>query len=667
MAGTPLRVLLVEDTEDDAALVLRQLERAGFDTSYERVQTKDTLRNALEQPWELILCDYTMPELDAPTAIAIVRELGLDTPLIVVSGTIGEETAVEVMRVGANDYLLKGNLRRLGPAVTRELRDARERAERRHAEAARREAEESFRAIIERSPDLVLVHRDEKIAYANPALLRHLGIGEASAIVGEDLSAIVCPDDSGRRPKVEPDTPVEQRWRKKNGDTIPVEVVRLSASFEGAPAVVEIARDITERKHIATAMIEMDRMAAIGILAAGVAHEINNPLAYVLANLEYVTSEVETLIAEIPKASNARLEPRVTDLRQAVADMSHGARRVRDIVQDLRTFSRSDEDKVAMIDVRHVLDSSIRMATVQIRHRAKVIKAYADVPLVLANESRLGQVFLNLVINAAQAVPDGALDMNKITLETRFEDGAIVVAVSDTGVGIAPETLPRIFEPFFTTKPVGQGTGLGLAICRRIVRAIGGDIGVESTPGRGTTFTVRLPPADPGALKRPRSDAARAPAPASRRGRVLCVDDEPAIGIALRRLLLADHDVVVVTSAVAARERILEGEPYDVILCDLMMPGMSGMELHAELGKHAPELAQRMVFLTGAAFTQQAHDFLDRVPNARLEKPVDIDDLRTTITELLLHGRAAGGAGTASGPGVGAGEAAASGAKKSHS
>jgi PAS domain S-box-containing protein len=635
--ATPLRVLLVEDTEDDAELVLRQLTQAGFLPSYERVQTAETLRCALAEPWEIILCDYTMPELDAPTAIGIVRETGIDTPLVVVSGTIGEETAVEVMRLGASDYLLKGNLHRLGPAVTRELREARERAERRRAEAARRHAELSLSAIIERSPDLVLIHRDGRIVYANPSLLAHLGTS-AGALVGQSTSAVIAAEElHGTRPpppeRKSEDGPVEERWKKRSGDVIPVEVVRVSASFEGEPATVEIARDVTERKHIATAMIEMDRMAAIGILAAGVAHEINNPLAYVLANLEYVTTEVESLLGEIPKPAMTRLEARVTDLRQAVADMSHGARRVRDIVQDLRTFSRDGEDKVSMIDVRHVLDSSVRMATVQIRQRAKVVRTYGDVPLVLANESRLGQVFLNLVINAAQAVPEGAFDMNRITLETKFEDGKVVVVVADTGIGIAPETLARIFEPFFTTKPAGQGTGLGLAICRRIVLAMGGDIEVESTPGRGTSFVLRLPPADPGASE-PRREPSRS-SPPSVRGRVLCVDDEPALGVALRRLLIAHHDVVVVTSAVAARERILEGELFDVILCDLMMPQMTGMDFHARLSETLPEQVDRIIFMSGGAFTPRTREFLAEVPNPRIEKPFDMSALLALVNQRM--------------------------------
>ncbi|HEY8076066.1 MAG TPA: ATP-binding protein, partial [Labilithrix sp.] len=476
-----IRVLLVEDSADDAALVLRELARAGFDVHHERVEEAGALRTALSREWQIILCDYTMPQLDAPTALRVVREVDQDVPVIVVSGTVGEEIAVQVMRFGASDYLLKDNLRRLGPAVTRELREIRVRKDKRRHEEARRAAEESFRLIIERSPELVIVHREGNVVYANPTALARLGYRSAKELEGRSMDSIVghASQPSGR----------EQSWLRSDGATVTVEVERQTTTFDGETAVVEVARDVTERNELTAAMMEIDRMAAIGVLAAGVAHEINNPLAYVLANLEYVSGAVDELLA-----ANHETE-RYADLRQALSDMDHGAKRVRDIVQDIRTFSRVSDANVAPVDVRQVLDSSVRMASVQIRPRAKLVRRYEDVPNVLANESRLGQVFLNLVTNAAQAVPDGKIDTNRITLETRFEDGKVVVSVGDTGVGIPPDALPRLFQPFFTTKPAGHGTGLGLAISRRIVEALGGSIEVTSNPGQGTTFTVRLPPA----------------------------------------------------------------------------------------------------------------------------------------------------------------------------
>jgi PAS domain S-box-containing protein len=638
----PLRLLLVEDSDDDAALVLRELKRSKFELSFERVQTAPDLEAALAKSWDIVLCDYTMPHLDAPTALEIVRRHSVDLPFIVVSGTVGEDTAVEVMRAGANDYLLKGQLTRLAPAITREVRDSRVRAERRRADRARQQAEESFRLIIESSPDLIIVHREGRIVYANPKTVDRLGVGVAASMVGDSLSTIVSANDA-RTPRAVSTTesgrpaPVEQRWMRKDGSAISVEVVHEDVVFEGTLATVVIGRDLTERNQIAAAMIEMDRMAAIGILAAGVGHEINNPLAYVLANLEFVTSELEVIIGELPPEAHTRLEARIVDLTQALADTNHGAQRVRAIVQDLRTFSRGEDSVSSLVDVRQILDSSVRMAAVQIRQRGEVERKYEeDLPQVLANESRIGQLFLNLVVNAAQALPDGMPSENRIEIVAKTEGQFVRIEIADTGSGIPADVLPRIFEPFFTTKPTGQGTGLGLSICRRIVMELAGDIGVTSEPGKGSRFTVHLPRAS--SVVRPSLPVSPARPKSIRRASILCVDDEAAIGQAIKRVLVAEHDVELVTNASEAFARVEAGHRFDLILCDLMMPGMSGMDLHRELMRVAPDVAARVVFLTGGAFTQRAREFLEGVQNQRLEKPIGIDALRNAIAEMVQRG-----------------------------
>ena len=633
-----IRLLLVEDSDDDALLVLRELKR-GFHVDVHRVQTAPDLESALDASWDIVLCDYTMPRLDAPTALQIVRRHSVDLPFIVVSGTVGEDVAVEVMRAGANDYLLKDQLTRLGPAVSREIRDSRIRAETRRNDRARQQAEASFRLIIESSPDLIVVHREGHIVYANPKTLDRLGFSSAESLIGEPLSKIVssndtrtqrvpAPTDSGRP------APADQRWLRSDGGAVNVEVVQEEVVFEGALAIAVIARDLTERNQIAAAMIEMDRMAAIGILAAGVGHEINNPLAYVLANLEFVTSELDVIIGELPHEARERLDARIVDLMQALADTNHGAQRVRSIVQDLRTFSRGEDVAASLVDVRQVLDSSVRMAAVQIRQRANVVRIFdEDLPKVLANESRLGQLFLNLIVNAAQAMPEGAPDANRIEMVAKTDGGFVQVEIADTGSGIPADVLPRIFEPFFTTKPTGQGTGLGLSICRRILQDLGGDISVTTAPGKGSRFVVRLPPASAGTG---RSTPSLAPRSKSvRRASILCVDDEAAIGQAIKRVLVAEHDVDIVTTATEALARVESGRRYDLILCDLMMPSMSGMDLHRELLRVAPDAAARVVFLTGGAFTQRARDYLDQVDNPRLEKPIGIDALRSAVADMV--------------------------------
>jgi len=400
--------------------------------------------------------------------------------------------------------------------------------------------------------------------------------------------------------------------------------------------LVELADDLAfgmvalrgrdERARMTEQLMQADRLVAMGTLAAGVAHEINNPLAYVVAGLDFTMQEMARVSGE--------LEPgRLEEVHQVLHEMRDGCRRIRQAVQDLKTFSRGDEESRESLALGDLLDSSINMALNEIRHRARVVKRYGPTPLVHANASRLGQVFLNLIINAAQAIPEGAADANEIRLATRTDPaGRAVVEVRDTGAGIAPEHLRRIFDPFFTTKPVGVGTGLGLAICRNIVAGMGGEISVETELGKGSAFRVSLPPA-------PRDAAAveveAPPAMTARRGRILAIDDEPLVGVAVRRALAAEHDVVTETSARAALDRLDAGERFDVILCDLMMPEKSGMELHAELARAAPDLAGRIVFLTGGAFTSSASAFLDATPNPLVEKPFETQQLRAVVRGLV--------------------------------
>jgi PAS domain S-box-containing protein len=256
---------------------------------------------------------------------------------------------------------------------------------------------------------------------------------------------------------------------------------------------IGVALDITERKGMETKLIQAERLASMGTLAAGVAHEINNPLTYVMANIGFVSERLHKLLSLHPPSALAQ---QLGELGTALAEAQEGAIRVRQIVRDLKILARGDEERFGAVDVRHVIESSIGMVLNQIYAKAGLEKDLGDVPLVEASESRLGQVFLNLLINAAQAIKEGDPAANTIRISTRTDDkGRAVVTVADSGAGISPKVMGRIFDPFFTTKPVGVGTGLGLFICHGIVKALGGEIGVESVAGQGTTFRVVLPPA----------------------------------------------------------------------------------------------------------------------------------------------------------------------------
>ena len=420
-------------------------------------------------------------------------------------------------------------------------------------------------------------------------------------------------------------------------------VLRIYAATTGAfddeelKLLVELADDLAfgiaalrgraEREKMTAQLMLADRMVSVGTLAAGVAHEINNPLAYLIASLDFLDRELKGMAQNLPPSSFA-------ELGEAIAEAREGAGRVKHVVRDLKTFSRVDKERTSRIDVRPVIESSINIAFNEIKYRARLVREYGATPLVRADEGRLGQVFLNLLINAAQAMPEGRATENEIRVVTRADDsGRALVEVRDSGPGISPDVLDRIFEPFFTTKPIGVGTGLGLSICRSIVIAAGGEISVESKVNEGTVFRVLLPAAPPEA----EDEAAPSTRPLSqgRRGRILVVDDEPALGVAIRRILAGEHDVTVLTAASEAREVVARGDRFDVILCDLMMPKMTGMDLHAEFTALAPDQAERMVFVTGGAFTEKARRFLGTVPNIRLEKPFDTAGLRALIRGLV--------------------------------
>jgi signal transduction histidine kinase/CheY-like chemotaxis protein len=416
--------------------------------------------------------------------------------------------------------------------------------------------------------------------------------------------------------------------KRKDGSAVDVSLT-ISPLRDRTGTIVgsgTIARDITETNRLRQRLAIADRMASLGTLAAGVAHEINNPLTSVIANVELA---LESAVARQASPD----EPQdTTEIVEELRDALDAADRVRLIVKDLKVFSRADERANERVDLARVLDSTLRMVANEIRHRAKLVTLYEAVPTVDAHESRLGQVFLNLLVNAAQAIPEGDAENNEIRVTVRAEKGNVVVEIRDTGAGIDPARIGRIFEPFVTTKPIGVGTGLGLPICRTIIDSFGGDISLTSEVGRGTTFRVSLPL---GVLREAELPARNeAPSVRSARARILIIDDDTLLLRALARIVGDRHDVTTVSSGREAIRLLTEGDPYAVIFCDVMMPDMTGMALHAELLSRLPEAAAKMVFMTGGVFTAQARSFLDGMPNRILDKPIFPKEMLALVEEL---------------------------------
>jgi CheY-like chemotaxis protein len=377
-----------------------------------------------------------------------------------------------------------------------------------------------------------------------------------------------------------------------------------------------------------------ERLASLGTLAAGMCHEINNPLTSILANAQVLESAIEGWQRQLREHASFELAERTWKARDSLDDLREGAERIRRIIADLSVFGRPLDEPYRPTDVLVSVEWALRVSVSQIRTRARVIKDVKPVPPVLADETRLSQVLVNLLINAAHAIPEGDAERQTIRVATDVDErGQVVLSVEDSGAGIAPETLPHIFDPFFTTKVEGIGSGLGLSICHGIVQSLGGEIRVHSRLGQGSRFEVLLPPAalDSGAVA---AEAEPAP-PQGCRARILVVDDEPTLLRAVHSLLEQHHEVVTVTDAREALGLIVAGAGFDLVLCDVMMPGWGGMDLYQRVVELGLPLARRFVFVTGGAFTSRARTFLASTPNALLRKPFDPPALHAVVARLL--------------------------------
>jgi signal transduction histidine kinase len=414
--------------------------------------------------------------------------------------------------------------------------------------------------------------------------------------------------------------------RRPDGSLVIVEVSSAYFEYEGKPSVLNLARNVTERKRLETQLVQSDRLAALGTMAAGVAHEINNPLAYVMLNLEWIAR----------KLPHVRDDPSsLHGLMEMLDEARHGAERVSLIVRELRSFSRVEGETRRQVDLGTVVQAAIKLAGHEIRHRARVVTSFEPARPVWANEARLEQVVINLLLNAAQAMSETRAETNEIRVSVReVDDDRVALEIADNGAGIPAEVLPRIFDPFFTTKPVGVGTGLGLSICHGIVSSLGGQITAYSAPGEGTTFRVVLPTTEPVRLDANGPVSEGPISRSGRRARVLVIDDEPPIANTLRELLSPEHEVVAATSAREALALVDESPEFDVLFCDLMMPGMSGIALYEHIRAKRPGLERRIVFMTGGAFTARTADFLASVDNRRVEKPFSLGLIERIVREM---------------------------------
>jgi PAS domain S-box-containing protein len=481
---------------------------------------------------------------------------------------------------------------------------------------------------------VVSVDRKGAIAFMNPAAGRLLGASFAE-VTGRPARALIHIVDPERGEPVE--CPLERVLREQKAVQLAEATLKLPGSQlqiadSAAPVVdngellgaVMVFRDVTAARAAEKQLAVAERMASLGTLAAGVAHEINNPLFVVMANADFIMERLEALSTHIDRALG-------DEMARAQRDLLSAAARIRQIVSDLKTFSRPEGGTGASCDLHDAVAWAVRATAHEFRGRAAVLVDSGPVSPVAADETRIGQILVNLLLNAAQAIPPGHAETNRVTVTTRTDQlGNALIDISDTGPGMPPSLVARIFEPFFTTKPVGVGTGLGLAICRGLVGSVGGELWVHSRLGVGSTFHVRLPTA---------REAQRATLPslqarARSRARVLLVDDDELVLHAIARALSA-HTVVTQSDPRSALALLSVDHEFDVILCDMLMPGLTGVQFYDALLRQNPTLARRLVFMTGGIAEGSAAELLASVPNERLQKPFGAGELEAAVQRIL--------------------------------
>lgn len=630
------RILLVDDEKDSRFVIAETLRRLTDHRVDEVGGGSAALEAAAAEDYDLVVLDVHMPDMDGFETCRRLRasERTRTLPIIFLTADHDLAKRLKGLDLGADDYVeqpvshheLVARIRSVlrVKALTEEID--------RHTSEMERRVRERTGDVEELRAERDILRETFDVFEEGLCLMGADGALEVANATGTRLFATALRDEllAAARAAVERGATAD-RSLSLEGRAYAVRAYPVS----GKRAVLYV-RDTTDEREREIRRLQAEKLASIGMLAAGVAHEINNPAAFVLANIEALGGHMRLLeekIRELPERAVARLglHDALFEATAILQESKEGMARIHRIVRDLGSFSHADDDTTAYTNVNVAVDSALTMLRNELKYRAHVERDLVATRAVRGNTARLGQVFLNIVLNAAQALDEAALRRNVVGVRS-FDDGeSVVVEISDNGPGIPEDVLPRIFESFFTTKPRGIGTGLGLPISLGIVRSLGGDITVRSREGQGATFRVRLPAVDAAApLVTPPSEITPSPREYPRR-RILAVDDEALLLKAYRRMLSDVHDVVTALGAHEALRTLERDGAFDVVLCDLQMPEMSGMDLHNAVQVRFPSLADRFVFVTGGAFSIDAKRFLEESVCAVIQKPFRVEDLLALV------------------------------------
>jgi len=632
-----LRVLVVEDSEDDTLLLIRELRRGGYDPVFQRVDTRADMNNALDRrQWDIVIADYSLPNFSAPEALGLLKERGFDLPFIIVSGSIGEDTAVAAMKSGAHDYIMKDNFARLLPAIARELREAVGRRERKKAEEALRESEERYRDLFENANDIIYtLDLEGNFTSFNRTGERITGYSR-DEIIGSNFANIVKPGQQDvfhqmlkRKLAGEEQISYELEIVAKDGRQILLDVSTRLIYKEGRPVGVQgIARDVTERKSLEAQLRQAQKMESIGTLAGGIAHDFNNILTGIIG---FADLALFNLSAQHP-------------LYHSLQEIKNLGERAARLTRQLLAFARKQMLEPQPFNLNDVITDLSKFLR-------RVIGEHIDLQTILANDlaivhadvSQIEQVLVNLCVNARDAMSHGG----KLVIETRNVDldemycqthpwakpgNYVLLSVSDTGVGMDRATQERIFEPFFTTKELGQGTGLGLAMVYGIIKQHEGLIHVYSEPGHGSTFKIYLP-AISGQAKAAERPIIEAPRGGSET--ILIAEDETSVRELIVAILETQGYSVLTASNGEDAVRVFEQnrEGIDLIISDAVMPRLGGRELYEILQRRFPAL--KFLFISGYSVNAMSERFIIDEGLELLHKPFNTIDLIRKVRELL--------------------------------